>query len=103
MMNYTKKEMIVIGQLLKSVDDFDSRIRINYLNDPKVKDKYYVQVRSSATLDKSTRKWFGKYVGVKGKHTKEDLVIATEALKKRFRDVVNKKMRPYNCKLEDFK
>lgn len=100
-MTYKKKEIIAIGQLLKSVDDFESKISISYLNDPKVKDKYYVQVRSGVQVNKQ-RKWYGKYVGVKGQHTEQDLRKAIEALKQRYRDHVNQELAVYNCKVEDF-
>jgi|LakMenEpi03Aug12_release.lakeMendotaPanAssembly.Ray.scaffolds.fasta_scaffold519507_2 hypothetical protein len=99
---FKKDEIIHIGKLLDSVDKFDNGISMNYLPDPKNKDRIYVQVRSGVQVNKQ-RKWYGKYVGVKDKHTTEDLAKATEALKQRYRNDVNQELAAFNCKIEDFK
>lgn len=101
-MKYTKNEMIHIGQLLKSVDDFEKKVYLNNVPDAKNKDRVYIQVRSCATVNKQ-RTWYGKYAGVKGKYTPEDLAKATASLKQRYRDHVNQELAVYNCKIEDFK
>lgn len=101
-MKYTKDEMIAIGQLLNSVNKFEKSIHINNLPDPKNADRIYVQIRSSAMIDKK-RIWFGKYVGVKDRHTAEDLAKARESLIKRYHDHVNQELAQYNCQISDFK
>lgn len=99
---YSKKEMIAIGQLLKSVDDFERKVYVSNLPDAKNKDKVYIQVRSYATINKQ-KIWLGKYVGIKDQYSQKDLQKATDALKQRYRDHVNQELAAYNCKLEDFK
>ena len=100
-MKYSKKEMIHIGLLLKSVDDFERKTYVNNIPDAKNKDRVYVQVRGGATVNKQ-RTWFSKYVGKKDHYTPEDLAKATKAIKDRYRNHVNSELAQYNCKIEDF-
>ena len=100
---YTANEMIAIGHVLKSFKDFDKKIYLQELPDPKVANRTYVQVRSKSILVDGRRVWYGKYVGVKGKYSKADLKKATDALKKKYTDRINELLSVYNCKLEDFK
>jgi hypothetical protein len=94
--------MIAIGQILKSFKDFDQRIYLQELPDPKVTDRTYVQVRSKSVLVNGRRVWYGKYVGVKGKYSQVDLDKATEVLKKKYTNGINELLSVYNCSLEDF-
>lgn len=99
---YSKKEMIAIGQLLKSVDDFDKKVYVSNIADSKNKDRVYTQVRSWGYVNKK-RIFIGRYVGNVDKCTKTDLKKAIKDLKDRYRDHVNQELTTYNCKLEDFK
>jgi hypothetical protein len=100
-MTYKKKEMIAIGQLLKSVDDFEKRVYLNNIPDAKNKERVYVQVRSYAIINKQ-KTFVCKYVGVKDKYTKAVLNNATKDLKDHYRNHVNQELAAYNCKIEDF-
>jgi hypothetical protein len=101
-MKYTKKEMIEIGQLLKSVDDFNGRIRLNRVPDAKKKDRVYIQARSYAIINKK-KTFIGAYVGKENQYTSSALAKTIQTLKDRYHNHVNQQLAAYNCKIEDFK
>ena len=101
-MKYTKKEMIHIGLLLKSIEDFNQRIHINDIPDIKYKNRVYVQARSYAIINKK-RTFISAYVGKKDQYTSSALAKAIQTVKDRYHNHVNQQLAAYNCKIEDFK
>jgi len=99
---FKKDEIIHIGQLLKSVDDFNSRIRLNEVPDAKKKDRVYVQARSYSIINKK-KTFISTYVGKKDQYTHYDLEAAINTLKYRYATHVNQQLSAYNCQIEDFK
>lgn len=98
---YSRQKMIIVGELLKSYDDFDNRLYYVDAVDPR-SGHTYTQVKSSIRLGKNKAKWYAKHVGRKDKYTPEDLSKATEFIKQQHRDFVNSELLKFNCQINDF-
>ena len=99
---HTKEELIALGRILETVDVFEERIHLNFIPDAKNSERVYAQVRSSCCFTKGKRKWYGKYVGPKGRYTQERVDRATDALKKAYLQDLEKHLAVYDYKLEHF-
>lgn len=97
---YSRQEMIQIGELLRSYDDFDKHIYCVDAVDPR-KGHTYTQVKSRVSLNKKG-KWYAKHVGRTGQYTPEDLSKATEFIKQQHRDFINGELAKFNCQINDF-
>lgn len=100
---YTKKEMIAIGDILKSVDKFEKNIKTGVMPDPKVPDRKYMYVRIRFTHIKNQGVRYEKYLGKVNEYSPEHLTKVVDELRKNHHDFINQQLSKYNCKLEDFK
>lgn len=98
---YTRQEMIEIGDLLKSWDDFGKKLYCNIIPDPRSGRKY-TQVRTRIKYGKNKSKWYSKYVGPTERYTPQDLKKATEFITQQHRDFVNSELAKFNCQIDDF-